>query len=102
MSQTQGLKILFAYEEKCGVADRGSRCGVGSSVENGQLGDGTAGAVNAQYLLASAGGALENSDLAALDHIESGTGLAFPEDGLARRVVARDGALGKKTQLVVG
>jgi hypothetical protein len=39
--------------------------------------------------------------LALLDNIESGTGLAFTEHGLARRVVARDGALGKKTQLVV-
>jgi len=101
MRETQCLKILFAHKQETGLADRGYRSGVGSSIEDRQLSDGTAWAINAQYLLATAGGALENPHLAGLDNVKSGTRLSFPKHTLARRVVARDRALGQEPQLVL-
>src|SRR6266496_509114 len=102
MSQAERLEILFADEEQSGFFDGGDGSRIVAAVENGEFGDGTAGTVNAQHLLASAGRSLEDADVAGLDHVHAGARVAFGEDHYSGGEFAGYGALGKESQFALG
>ena len=98
MGQAKQLKILFADEEKCGIVYRSHRGRVVTSIEDGQLCDGTAWPIDAEYLLAATCGTLKDTDVSGLDHIEPRARFTLTEHGLARRKVARHRALGQENE----
>ena len=100
MCQAQCLEVLFAYENQGRVIERAGRSRVIPSVEDRQFHHGAARAFNAENLLPAARGGLEDSDLAALNDVQSRARFAFAENGLARSVAAPDRASGKKVQLI--
>jgi len=84
MCKAERLKILLADEEKCGVVHRSHRGRVGASIEDGQLCDGTAWSIDAEYLLAPTCGTLKDTDVSGLDHIEPRARFPLTEHSLAR------------------
>src|SRR5207245_3424687 len=101
MRQAQGLKVLFADEEKPGSVNRSNRRWVISAIEHRQLGDRTAGAVNTEYLLASPSGTLEDADVPRLHDVHPGAGIPFSEDQLAHRILTRHRALGQESEFTL-
>jgi hypothetical protein len=93
MRQAEGLKVLFADEQQSRIVNRRDRRRIVPAIEHGELGDGTARSINAEHLFAAVGGAFEDADMASLNHIESGAGLAFTENDFTRRVAARNRTL---------
>lgn len=93
VGQTQGLKVLFADEQQSRIVNRGDRCRIVPAIEYGEFGDGTARSINAEHLFPAIGGAFEDADMASLNHIESGAGLAFTENDLTGSVAARNRTL---------
>jgi len=71
MSKAERLKILLAHKKQVGVVGRGCRRWVGASIEDRNLGDGTARAINAEHLFAPGGRALVYADVTRLNHIKS-------------------------------
>src|SRR6185312_3900373 len=69
-----------------------------SAVEHRQLSNGTARAIDGQHLLAAAGRALKNTQMALLNYKEAGTHFTFAEDKFSRTVIAGDGAFGQKLE----
>src|ERR1019366_8301613 len=99
MRQAECMKVLLTDKQQRGVVDRGHRGRVVPAIEDWHLGDGTAWPVNAEYLLASAGRALEDADVSGLDHVESRARLAFAENSFARREVTRHSPLRQESEL---
>src|SRR4051812_11387144 len=89
MRQAQSVKVLPADQQDRNVVDGRGGSRIRPAIEDGQLGDGVAGPVDTEHLLASARGALENANMAALDDIESGAGVALGEDQLSRSALTR-------------
>src|SRR5437868_12886118 len=102
MCQAEGLKVLLADEKECDVIHCSCRGGVVAAIEDRQLSDGTARAVNAKHLFASVCRTFEDADMSGLNYIQSGTPLAFAEHDLARAVVPRHGTLSQEAQFAFG
>src|SRR6266567_7344434 len=98
MGQAQCLEVLFTDKQQSGVIDSRYRRGIAPAIEDGKFGDGTAGTINTEYLFASVGRTLEDSDVAGVDDVESGARLALAKYALSRRIGARPRMLREKTQ----
>ena len=70
-----------------------------SPIEDRQLGDRAARAINAEYLFAPVGRALVYADVSGLNHIKSRARFTFAKYHLSRRVMAGNRTLGQETQL---
>lgn len=64
MRQTERLKVRLADEEKCCVIHCGHRCGIVATIKYWKFCDGTPRTFDAENMLSSAGGTLENPDMA--------------------------------------
>jgi len=98
MGQTQGLKILFADEQQSRIINRSDGRRIASAIEHGELGDRTTRSIDAEHLFATVGGAFEDADMASLNHVESGAGLAFTENDFPCGVAARNHMLQQESQ----
>ena len=99
MRQTESLEILLPDKEQRGVIHRGSRGRVVAAIENRHFGDRTAGAIDAEHLLAAARRTLEDADVPALHDVQSRARLALAEHHFPGSEMARHGAFGQKLQL---
>jgi len=98
MSQAERLKVLLTDKQKCGVVDGGHRGRVVSPIEDRELGDGAAWPIDTENLFTSAGGTLENADVAGRDDIQARARLALAENGLACGKTAGHCALGQESK----
>src|SRR6185437_4869840 len=99
MCQAELLKRLFADEKQSCVTDRRRRCRVGPPVKDWELCYRTAGTINAQHLLPSAGGGFEDPHMPCRYDVEPCAWVALMKDALARAVGPRDGVLGEEIHL---
>jgi hypothetical protein len=102
MCQAKSLKILFADEKKRSFINRAHRCRIIATVEHRKLGHRTARAFDAENVLSSTRGTLEDPHMPRRHNVKSGAGLSFCEHGFSRRKIARDGALGEECEFIFG
>lgn len=99
MSQAESLEVLLTDEEERGILDCGHGSRVGPSIEDWKLCDRTAWSIDAEYLLSSTSGTLEDADVSGLNDIESSARLALAENGFACGKMVRLAETGKQIRI---
>jgi len=99
--QTERLKILTAAEDQSALVHGLGRRGIRAAVEHRQLGDRTSRPVDAENLFAAADRGLEDADITALHHVESGARVALVEDQFARLIAALHQPRAQKSKLLI-
>src|SRR5215472_17598785 len=102
MLQAQGVEVVLAEEEEGGVGDGLGGGGIVAAIENRDLGDGAAWAVDGQYLFAATGGGLEDANGAGLNDVESRAGLGLGKNQLSRAELALHHARREEDKLRLG
>ena len=99
MLHAECVKILARDEGDLRIFNGHGRGGETAAVEDGQLGDGLAGLVDGEDLLAAVDGGFEDADLAVGDDVEAVAGLVLREEQLAGFEVLAHGARGEQLKL---
>jgi hypothetical protein len=96
------LEILAGDEEHFRIDERGSRGGIIAAVENGEFGEGAAGAFDGEDLFAASGRHFEDANFAGGDEEKTGARVAFAEEQLTLAEAAMDDARGEGAHFGVG
>ena len=100
--QTEAAEVIARDEQNLRVFDGTDRRRIGSAIEDGQLGNGTAGALYRQDLFAAAGRALEDTQFTAGDDVKALADIAFLEQQFALRKAPTDGVSCQQTKFIRG
>lgn len=98
----EGMKVAAGDEGDLGIFNGDGRSGIRAAVEDGEFGDGFAGKIDGEDLLAAADGGFEDADFATRDAMQAGARLAFREEQFAGAEELAHGAGGEGVQLGLG
>lgn len=100
MLETEAAQVLSGNEEDLGIFDRADRSRIRTSVENWQLGNGSARSFDSENLLAPVGRAFENAELSRFNNVEAAARVSFGKQKLALAMVLTDKMSGKHSYLI--